>query len=156
MSGTDAELTLRPLRGLTLNAGAAYLHTAVDDILIANERLTQESPQSPKYTFNASATQTVAIGSSTLSASFEENYTGYFYAQLTNAPVTLIAHGWLANAHVSLATYADRLTFAVSANHVFNNAKPAYAFDNSSPPLGATYNTYVRSRWVDAGVNYKF
>ncbi len=156
MYGTDAELTLRPLRGLTLNAGAAFLHTAVDDIPIANERLTREAPQSPKFTFNASATQAVAIGSSTLSATLEGNYTGDFYAQLTNAPVTLIPHGWLANAHVSLATYGERLTFAVSANNVFNNAKPAYAFDNSSPPLGATYNTYVRPRWVNAAVNYKF
>jgi iron complex outermembrane receptor protein len=156
MYGADADLTLRPLQGLTLNAGAAFLHTAVDDIPIANETLTRNAPQSPDFTFNVSATRSVAIGSSTLSATLEGNYIGDFYAQLTNAPVTLIPHGWLANARLSLATYGNRVTLEVSANNVFNNAKPAYAFDNSSPPLGATYNTYVRPRWINAGVNYKF
>jgi iron complex outermembrane receptor protein len=156
MYGADAELTLRPLRGLTLNSGVALLHTAVDDIPIANERLTREAPQSPKLTFNTSASQSVSLGSYTLSATLGASYVGDFYAQLTNAPVTLIPHGWLANSRISLATYDDRLTFTVSASNLFNKAKSAYAFDNSSPPLAATYNTYVRPRWVTAGIEYKF
>jgi iron complex outermembrane receptor protein len=154
--GADAELTLQPLRGLILNSGVALLHTAVDDIPIANERLTREAPQSPKLTFNTSASQSVSLGSYTLSATLGASYVGDFYAQLTNAPVTLIPHGWLANSRISLATYDDRLTFTVSANNLFNKAKTAYAFDNSSPPLAATYNTYVRPRWVTAGIEYKF
>ena len=154
--GADAELTLRPVQGLTFSSGMGLLHTAVDDIPIANERLTREAPQSPKFTFNTSATQSIPVGSATLSATLEGNYVGDFYAQLTNAPVTLISHGWLANARISLATYDDRLTLTVAANNLFNKAKPAYAFDNSAPPLAATYNTYVRPRWVTAGVEYRF
>ena len=96
------------------------------------------------------------LGANQLSFVLDANYTGDFYAQLTNAPVTRIPHGCIANARVSLAMLNERLNVSVAANNVFDNAKPAYAFDVSSPPLGGAYNTYVKPRWISASVKYSF
>lgn len=154
--GADAELAFRATKGLTFKGAAAYLHTRVDHIPIANQLLDRSAPQAPKLTFTASATESVIIGPATVSATFEDNYTAENYSQLTNAPVTLIPARWLANARLSLAMLNERLTFTVAANNVFDKKAPAYAFDVSGAPLGGAYITYAKPRWVSGSVRYSF
>ncbi|MBS0612993.1 MAG: TonB-dependent receptor, partial [Proteobacteria bacterium] len=154
--GADMDLMFKATQGLTLKLGAAALHTAVYDVPIANELLTRKAPQSPSFTMTAGATQTVVLGAWTLSGTFEDGYTGSNYSQLTNAPVTRMPAGWVANARINLSTLNERLTFSVAADNVFDKKRPAYAFDVSGAPLGGTYNTYVKPRWITGSVRYAF
>jgi iron complex outermembrane recepter protein len=154
--GADLDFQVKATQGLTLKLGAAALHTEVSNVPIGNQLLTRKAPQSPSFTATVGATQSFTLGSWTLSGTFEDSYTGSNYSQLTNAPVTLMPSGWVANARINLSTLNDRLTFSVAANNVFDKRRPAYAFDVSGAPLGGTYNTYVKPRWISGSIRYAF
>ena len=154
--GADFELTARPGMGFQFDAGLSLLHTNVKNIPIGTRLVDRRAPQSPDYTLNLAATKTFELPFGELGATFNAVYTDDFYAQLTNAPVTLIPGGWLANTRLSLKVMDKRVELAVFANNVFNNARKTFAFDVSGPPLGGTYGTYTQPRWIGGQVRFNF
>lgn len=154
--GADFELSMRPGMGIQLDAGLALLHTKVDEIPIGARLLSRDAPQAPDYTINLAATKSFDIGSGQLSATFNAVYTADFYSQLTNAPVTLVPGGWLANARVSLKTMENRLELSAFANNLFDKARKTFSFDVSAPPLGGSYDTYAQPRWMGVQARFNF
>lgn len=154
--GADLELTIQPGMGFRFDAGAALLHTNVKDIPIGTRLVDREAPQAPDSTFNFAASKDFELGFGTLSATFNAIYTAAFYSQLTNAEVTKIPSGWLANARVSLVTMDDHLELAFFANNVFDKARKVFSFDVSAPPLGGAYDTYTEPRWLGIQARYNF
>jgi len=154
--GADFELSARPGMGFQFDAGLALLHTNVKGIPIGTALVDRKAPQSPDYTLNLAATKHFELPFGRLSGTFNAIYTDDFYAQLTNAPVTLIKGSWLANARISLKTMENKLELAAFANNVFDKARKTFAFDVSAPPLGGSYGTYATPRWLGVQVRYNF
>lgn len=154
--GADFELAVRPGSGFQFDAGLSLLHTKVEGVPIGATLVDREAPQAPAYTINLSASKSFATPIGRLTASGNATYTDDFYAQMTNAPVTLIPGGWMANARISLKTLDDRLELSVFANNVFDVARKTFSFDVSGPPLGGTYGTYSRPRWIGGQARFNF
>jgi len=154
--GADFELSVHPGMGFRFDAGLALLHTNVEDIPIGTRLVDRKAPQSPGHTINLAATKDFDLGFGELSTTFNAVYTADFYSQLTNAAVTKVPGGWLANARVSLKTMEDKLELSVFANNVFDKARKIFSFDVSAPPLGGAYDTYTQPRWFGAQVRYNF
>ncbi|MFC3052106.1 TonB-dependent receptor [Kordiimonas pumila] len=154
--GGDFELSIRPGMGFQFDAGLALLHTNVKDIPIGARIVDREAPQAPDYTINLAASKYFDLKSGKLSATFNAVYTADFYSQLTNAQVTLVPGGWLANARVSLEILEDRLELAVFANNIFDKARKTFSFDVSAPPLGGAYDTYTPPRWIGVEARLNF
>ncbi|MCH4152686.1 MAG: hypothetical protein LKF30_12180 [Sphingobium sp.] len=142
--------------GFQFDAGLALLHTKVDDIPIGSRLVNRDAPQAPDYTVNFAATKSFEIGTGRISATFNAVYTADFYSQLTNAAVTKVPDGWLANARVSLKTMNNRLELAVFANNLFDEARKTFSFDVSAPPLGGAYDTYTQPRWMGVQARLNF
>ena len=154
--GADFELSVHPGMGFRFDAGLALLHTNVEDIPIGTRLVDRKAPQSPGHTINLAATKDFDLGFGELSTTFNAVYTADFYSQLTNAAVTKVPGGWLANARISLKTMENKLELSVFANNVFDKARKVFSFDVSAPPLGGAYDTYTQPRWFGAQVRYNF
>jgi iron complex outermembrane receptor protein len=154
--GADFELSASPGAGFQFNAGLSLLHTNVTGIPIGAALVDRVAPQSPDYTLNLSGSKSFTLPFGRLTATANATYTDDFYAQLTNAPVTLIPGGWMVNGRISLRTLRNRLEFSVFANNIFDVARKTFSFDVSGAPLGGTYGTYSRPRWVGGEVRFNF
>jgi iron complex outermembrane receptor protein len=95
--GLEVEATLVPWKGMELSGTGAYLHAnytsffgtqLVDGVPVIVDRTDETVPQSPKYTFSASATQTldIPIGTVTLHADYAYVASRAFY-QDTASPL---------------------------------------------------------------------
>ncbi|WP_421729607.1 TonB-dependent receptor [Brevundimonas sp.] len=154
--GADMELTVRPGAGFQLKAGLALLDTNVSNVPIGGSLVDRIAPQSPDYTLDLSVSKNFAFEFGDLDMSINANYTDDSYAQLSNAPATLIPGDWLANARVSLTSVDGRYEVAVFVNNLFDEARETFAFDVSGPPLGGSYRTYALPRWVGVSVRTNF
>ncbi|MDR6832438.1 MULTISPECIES: TonB-dependent receptor [unclassified Sphingopyxis] len=154
--GADFEVTVNPGGGFRFNAGLALLDTKVEDVPIGATLVSRDAPQAPDYTLNLGASKKFETPIGGLNISIDASYSDEFYAQLTNAPVTLIPGEWTVNARISLKTLSDHLDIALFADNVFDVARKTFSFDVSGPPLGGAYNTYARPRWIGGQIRYNF
>lgn len=155
--GLDADLEVRPGLGFVFGAGIALLHTNVEDVPIPSGTVDREAPQSPPVTINLNGSKSFALGSAgDITISANAAWTDTYFAQLTNAPVTLQPANWLVNSRISWTLPGDRIEVAVFANNVLNAERQIYGFDVSGPPLGAAYRNFDRPRFigVEAKVRY--
>lgn len=154
MYGADAELSVNPGGGFQFTVGGALLDSKVEDVPIGVNQVTREAPQAPSYTVNLSGSKAVDFKYGTLDISLSGVYVDDFYAQLTNAAVTLIPGSWLANARVAFTGASERWSIALFANNLFDETRKTFGFDVSGAPLGGAYATYGEPRWL--GVQTKF
>ncbi len=154
--GADFELSVNPGAGFQFGAGLSLLDTKVEDVPIGANLVDRQAPQAPDYTLNLNASHALRTSFGRITTSINASYTDEFYAQLTNAPVTLIPGGWLVNGRISLRTLNNRLDISVFANNLFDRAQKTFGFDVSGPPLGGAYGTFTRPRWIGGQVRFNF
>jgi len=154
--GADAEFQVNPGYGLSLSAGLSLLDTKVEDITIAGQAFEREAPQSPDVTFNFAAAKEFVTSHGTFRLGLDGTYTGEYYSQLTNAPVTLVESNWLLNTRLSFTTPNERWEASVFARNVLDDARQIYAFDITFPGNGLVEQTFAPPRWIGGSVQLNF
>ncbi len=156
MYGADFELALRPGAGFAIQLGAALLETNVEGVPVGESYVDREAPQSPGVTFMAAVAKEFELSFGMLSLSANGAYTGRYYSQLTNAPVTHIPVDRVVNARIAFTDPDRRYELALAVKNLFDRARILYAFDITGPPFGLIENTVAPPRWITLEARVRF
>lgn len=154
--GAEAELTVRPGSGWTLNGSALLLHTRVDNVPLPNVTTSRRTAQSPNWAYTFSISKTLELPFGVFDGTFNGNYTGSQFAQLQNSPITLLPAAFSANARIAFVPTGSDFQFSVFARNITNNRQPNYAFDLSGGALGFREQSFPDPRVFGAEVRVKF
>ncbi|MCC7410133.1 MAG: TonB-dependent receptor [Gammaproteobacteria bacterium] len=154
--GADAELRVSPGYGLNFLFGLALLDTQVDDIPIAGQLLEREAPQSPDLTFNYAASKDFPIAAGIVRVGLDGAYTGGYFSQLTNAPVTRVDSNWLLNGRLAFLSADEHWELSVFARNMLDEERLIYAFDITYPGNGLVEQAFAPPRWVGGQLRFKF
>jgi iron complex outermembrane recepter protein len=152
--GLEAEMTARPVDGLTLQIGASFLKSKVKNILLPDlaSIVEHDLPQSPGASGNALIRYEFGLGGGTASVQADALFTGKFCFTVLCAPVEREAAYHTENIRVGFASADNRWEIAAYVNNLFNREYRAYAFD-SSLFAGVVAGVYAKPRtW---GLNAK-
>ncbi len=156
IQGIESELTLRGPKRIQGNIGVVLLNTNVEDIDIGGEAVDRRAPQAANFELNFGLSKEFAIGDGAIKAVFNGNYIGDYFAQLTNAPVTLVGNNWLFNARVGYVPKSYKWEFSLFARNLFDTARLLYAFDITFAGNGLVEQIYGNPRVIGAQLKYRF
>jgi len=154
VTGFEAEINLRPITGLTLNAFTTYLDAVVKNVTLPSGRVAdRELPQAPKWSFGWSASYAKPVGNATLTVSTDWRYDGASYFSTFNAPIDREPGHTIGNARISYALQHWSAAFFV--NNVTDKYYRVYDLDNS-PTMGSAQATYAHPRWFGGSLTYRY
>ena len=152
--GGEIELTLKPGKGFTTSVAVNLLQSKVFDVPIQGlGNVTRQAPQSPHYSIVASVEKTMETGIGQMTAIVNGVYYGEQFAQISNAPNTLLAAYGNVNARLNIAP-TDNIGMSLYVKNLFKNEKPNYAFDLSV--AGYTELDLANPRIFGIELNYNF
>ncbi|MFM9853069.1 MAG: TonB-dependent receptor [Sphingomonadaceae bacterium] len=145
--GIEAELTARPLDGLTLQIGASFLKSKVSNILLPDlvSIVEHDLPQSPGASGNALARYEFDLAGGTASLQADALYTDKFCFTVLCAPVEQERAYHVENLRIGFDSANKRWSIAAFVNNVFARQYRAYAFD-SSLFAGVVAGVYAKPR----------
>jgi iron complex outermembrane recepter protein len=145
--GVEAEITARPLDGLTLQSGVSFLKSKVSNILLPDLTSIVENdlPQSPGASGNTLIRYEFGLGGGTASVQADALFTGKFCFTVLCAPVERERAYHTENIRIGFATANNRWDIAAYVNNVFNREYRSYAFD-SSLFAGVVAGVYAKPR----------
>ncbi len=152
IKGIEADITSRPIPGLTLQLSGAVQDSEVKNVLLPDGVTvkTSDLPQAPGFAGNALVRYEfdTAIGRASLQA--DALYTGKFCFTVMCAPVERERAYHVENVRVGFTPKDSNLDLAFFVNNVFERQYRVYAFD-ASTYWGYTTGVYAKPRtW---GVN---
>jgi iron complex outermembrane receptor protein len=157
--GAELELQVRPVRGLTLSGGAAYLdaiaHDVQSNLLGTGVNLgDQHMPQSPKWSGNGLVRYEFDALSGVIGLQGDARYNSRRYFNTVNHPALADKEDFVVNARISYTTADDRWEFALWGRNLTNTTVYASGFDlagtNGSTPLAV-----ARPRWFGGSVRLR-
>jgi iron complex outermembrane recepter protein len=145
--GLEAEMTARPLGGLTLQLGASFLKSKVSNILLPDltSIVEHDLPQSPGASGNALLRYEFGLGGGTASVQADALITGKFCFTVLCAPVERERAYHTENVRLGFSSADNRWEIAAYVNNLFNREYRAYAFD-SSLFAGVVAGVYAKPR----------
>ncbi len=150
--GIEADITSRPIPGLTLQLSGAVQDSEVKNVLLPDGVTLKNSdlPQAPSFAGNALVRYEFDTGIGRASLQADALYTSKFCFTVMCAPVERERAYHVENVRVGLTPAGSNLDLAVFVNNVFERQYRVYAFD-ASTFWGYTTGVYGRPRtW---GVN---
>ena len=156
-TGLEAELTSRPLAGLTLQLGASFLDTKVKDVPLPDGVTVEDHdlPQAPNFSGNALARYEFGLAGGTLGIQGDVQYSSEFCFTVLCAPVEQEDAYTVANARLSYDSGSGRWGVAAFVNNLFEEEYRVYAFD-SSLFAGVVAGVYAKPRWYGLSATYRF
>lgn len=152
IKGIEADITSRPIPGLTLQLSGALQDSEVKDVLLPDATTVKTSnlPQAPGFAGNALVRYEFDTGIGRASLQADALYTGKFCFTVLCAPVERERAYAVANLRVGLSPKGTNLDLAFFVNNLFERRYRVYAFD-ASTYWGYTTGVYAKPRtW---GVN---
>lgn len=152
IKGIEADITSRPIPGLTLQLSGALQDSEVKDVLLPDATTVKTSnlPQAPGFAGNALVRYEFDTGIGRASLQADALYTGKFCFTVLCAPVERERAYAVANMRVGLTPKGTNLDLAFFVNNLFERRYRVYAFD-ASTYWGYTTGVYAKPRtW---GVN---
>ena len=158
--GFEAELFVRPIDGITFDAGYGYTHSRVSDFNGTNRYVGHTPPNTPNYTLNLGAelNQTIALpGNPELRARIDWRRVGNFYWQLDNNLYTP-AHD---STDLRIGIGWQRLEVAFWARNLFNQRWAVGGIERTLSPLilgtlNADNFTVNKPRQLGADIKLQF
>ena len=147
VTGIEAELSLRPIKGLTVQAGASFLNSKVSNILLPDltSIVSHDLPQAPGASGNILARYEFALGSGTASIQADATFTDKFCFTVLCAPVERESSYHVENLRIGYASADNRWEVAAYVNNLFKEQYRSYAFD-SSLFAGLVAGVYAKPR----------
>lgn len=156
--GAEAELQVRPLRGLTVSLNAGYTHSKLYDVpnaaLVVADR---EMPLAPKWTVGGSARYETDVFADAhrLGLQIDARGRGAFYANPGNDSAARLGSIGLVDARIDLTAPNDRYTIALSAKNLFDRRYFASVFLEQGIG-GYRFGNYGMPRWISGEVTVRF
>jgi iron complex outermembrane recepter protein len=156
-TGLEAELTSRPIEGLTLRLGASFLDTKVKDVPLPDGVTIEDHdlPQAPDFSGNALARYEFGFAGGTVGIQGDVLYSSEFCFTVLCAPVEQEDAYTVANARLSYDSGDGRWGVAAFVDNLFEEEYRVYAFD-SSLFAGVVAGVYARPRWYGLSATYRF
>jgi iron complex outermembrane receptor protein len=157
LTGLEAELTSRPIDGLTLQLGASFLDSKVKDVPLPDGVTVEDHdlPQAPEFSGNALARYEFGLADGTLGLQGDLLYSSSFCFTVLCAPVEEEDSYTVVNARISYDSGNGRWGVAAFVNNLFEEEYRVYAFD-SSLFAGVVAGVYARPRWYGVSATYRF
>jgi len=153
--GGEVEFSARPMDGLDISLGAAYLKGKVKDYNTALGTTIDTKPvKAPEFTFNGIISKEFQIGDFQLTALYDFDYQGKHSANLFPAPITDIPSSWMHNARLSLAHEETGWEVYGYVRNIGNTARKTFAYDISY--IGIAIASYAPPRTYGIGVRKTF
>jgi len=156
-TGLEAELTSRPIDGLTLRLGASFLDSKVKDVPLPDGVTIEDHdlPQAPDFSANALARYEFGFAGGTVGIQGDVLYSSEFCFTVLCAPVEQEDAYTVANARLSYDSGSGRWGVAAFVDNLFEEEYRVYAFD-SSLFAGVVAGVYARPRWYGLSATYRF
>jgi iron complex outermembrane receptor protein len=157
LAGLEAELTSRPIDGLTLQLGASFLDSKVKDVPLPDGVTVEDHdlPQAPEFSGNALARYEFGLLGGRLGIQGDLLYTSSFCFTVLCAPVEEEDSYVVTNARLSYDSDSGRWGVAAFVNNIFEEEYRVYAFD-SSLFAGVVAGVYAKPRWYGLSATYRF
>jgi iron complex outermembrane receptor protein len=154
--GVEVEISARPVKGLTINAGLSFLDTKVKNVPLPSGRIVdRELPQAPGFSGNASIRYEVPLSSGVSGAvQFDMSHTGASSFTVVAAPVDQEKAYSVGNLSVSLLDANDRWEVTAFVKNLWDERYRVYSADVSA--FGYIDSVYAEPRWAGVSVRYKF
>lgn len=155
--GVEAELNARPIDGLTLQLGASFLDTNVENILLPDlsSVVDHDLPQAPSFSGNALVRYEFPLGGGTASVQADLQYSAKFCFTVLCAPVEKEDAYSVANARIGYAAADARWEVAAFVNNLADEEYRVYAFD-SSLFVGVVAGVYGKPRTYGVTATWRF
>lgn len=157
IKGIEADLTTRPMRGLTVQLSGALQDSEVRDVLLPDGVTVQTArlPQAPGFSGNALVRYEFDLAGGRASLQADALYQGKTCFTVLCAPVEREPAYHVENVRIGFAPAGGRLDIAAFVNNVFERAYRSYAFDGSLF-WGASLGVYARPRTWGISAKYRF
>ncbi|EGD58275.1 TonB-dependent receptor [Novosphingobium nitrogenifigens DSM 19370] len=157
IKGIEADFTVHPIPGLTIQASGALQDSEVkgvvlpDGVTVVNHNL----PQAPGFSGNGLIRYEFPLAGGNASVQADALYTGKFCFTVMCAPVEQEGSYHVENARIGFTPKGGRLDLAFFVNNIFNRAYRTYAFD-SSLYWGDSAGVYAKPRTWGISAKIKF
>ena len=153
----EADLSMRPIRGLTLRLSCAVQDSKVDNVLLPDgvTLVDHNLPQAPSVTASALARYEFALAGGTASLQADALYQSSSCFTVMCAPVEREAGYHVENVRIGFTPKDSKVDLAAFVNNMFNRAYRVYAFDGSQY-WGDSLGVYAKPRtWgISATVHF--
>jgi iron complex outermembrane receptor protein len=156
--GVEAELNAKPAPGLTLQLGASYLDSTVEDVPLPDLVTIEdhELPQAPRFSANGLIRYEFPIGSAgQMSVQADAQYSDKFCFTVLCAPVEREAAYVVTNLRVGYAPDSGEWEVAAYVDNLLEEQYRVYAFD-SSLFSGVVAGVYAKPRTYGLTATYHF
>ena len=157
VKGVEADLSMRPIRGLTLRLSGAVQDSKVDNVLLPDgvTLVDHNLPQAPSVTASALARYEFALAGGTASLQADALYQSSSCFTVMCAPVEREAGYHVENVRIGFTPKDSKVDLAAFVNNMFNRAYRVYAFDGSQY-WGDSLGVYAKPRtWgISATVHF--
>ncbi len=155
--GLEAELTAKPVDGLTLQLGTSFLDSKVKNIVLPDlaSIVEHDLPQAPGFAGNALIRYEFGLGGGQAAIQADSTLTGKFCFTVLCAPVERESGYHVENLRISYGAQDGRWEIAAFVNNLFKEQYRVYAFD-SSLFAGLVAGVYAKPRTWGVTVRYNF
>lgn len=153
--GGEIEFTAKPLEGLDISLGAAFLGAKVKDYRTAIGTVIDTEPvKAPHFTFNGIISKAFDIGDFELTLQYDFDYQSKSSANLSPSPITDLPSSWMHNARVSLAHDDSGWQLYGFVRNIANTARKTFAYDLSFASVAIA--SYAPPRTYGIGLRKTF
>ena len=157
VKGIEADLTTRPVRGLTLQLSGALQDSEVRNVLLPDGVTVQthKLPQAPRFSGNALARYEFDLAGGRASLQADSLYQGKSCFTVLCAPVEREPAYHVENARIGFSPAGGRIDLAIFVNNIFQRAYRSYAFDGSLY-WGDSLGVYAKPRTWGLSAKVRF
>lgn len=156
--GMEADMTLRPVRGLQLGLAASLFNARVKDVQVAPGVFKTVRPTfapETQITGRASYELPMNIMGGAITVSGDGSYSSGFYHNIRNFDSNWVKGYALFNARISWADAAERYRLSFFVNNLTDKTYKTVGYDLSSL-CGCNEESYGRPRWWGISAAYSF
>ncbi|HCF24797.1 MULTISPECIES: TonB-dependent receptor [unclassified Novosphingobium] len=155
--GIEAELTSRPVKGLTLQLNVAFQDSEVKDVLLPDGAtlVNHDLPQAPSFSGSAMIRYEFPLAGGTASLQADSMFSSSTCFTVMCAPVEEEGAYHVENLRLGFEPGDGRLSVALFVNNLFNREYRVYAFDGSLY-WGDTLGVYAKPRTWGVNLRYNF
>ena len=157
VKGIEADLTTRPVRGLTLQLSGALQDSEVRNVLLPDGVTVQahKLPQAPRFSGNALARYEFDLAGGRASLQADSLYQGKSCFTVLCAPVEREPAYHVENARIGFSPAGGKIDLAIFVNNIFQRAYRSYAFDGSLY-WGDSLGVYAKPRTWGLSAKVRF
>lgn len=153
-TGGELEIFARPMEGLNMSLGAAYLKARVKNLATPNGVMDVRPTKAPEWTLNGLISKVFNVGDYQLTMQYDFNYQSMSRANLVPSPVTVLPASWMQNARISFGRDDKGWQVYAFVKNLADVNRKTFAYDNAF--VGIALGSYAPPRTFGVGFRKDF